>query len=54
MRKQLVFAIFLGSFMSFALEPMIGRTLLPVFGGKSARDGKRQGGEEREEFFHRL
>lgn len=33
MRKQLVFAIFLGSFMSFALEPMIGRTLLPVFGG---------------------
>ena len=25
--------IFIGSFASFALEPMIGRTLLPVFGG---------------------
>lgn len=25
--------IFLGSFIAFALEPMIGRTLLPVFGG---------------------
>lgn len=25
--------IFLGSFISFALEPMIGRALLPVFGG---------------------
>ncbi len=25
--------IFMGSFLSFALEPMIGRTLLPVFGG---------------------
>lgn len=33
MKKLLTFAIFLGSFMSFALEPMIGRTLLPVFGG---------------------
>ena len=28
-----VVAIFLGSFVSFALEPMIGRALLPVFGG---------------------
>ena len=27
------FVIFLGSFVSFALEPMIGRALLPVFGG---------------------
>ena len=27
------FVIFLGSFISFALEPMIGRALLPVFGG---------------------
>ena len=32
-RKLLVAAIFLGSFISFALEPMIGRALLPVFGG---------------------
>ena len=32
-KKLLVFAIFLGSFISFALEPMIGRALLPVFGG---------------------
>ena len=32
-RRLLVFTIFLGSFLSFALEPMIGRTLLPVFGG---------------------
>ena len=29
----LTFTIFLGSFIAFALEPMIGRTLLPVFGG---------------------
>lgn len=27
------FVIFLGSFISFALEPMVGRALLPVFGG---------------------
>ena len=32
-KKLLVLAIFLGSFISFALEPMIGRALLPVFGG---------------------
>lgn len=32
-RKLLVATIFLGSFISFALEPMIGRALLPVFGG---------------------
>ena len=25
--------IFIGSFLAFALEPLIGRTLLPVFGG---------------------
>lgn len=31
--KILAATIFLGSFISFALEPMIGRTLLPVFGG---------------------
>lgn len=30
---NLPIVIFLGSFLSFALEPMIGRTLLPVFGG---------------------
>ena len=28
--------IFLGSFISFALEPLIGRTLLPEFGGTAA------------------
>ena len=33
MKKTQVLTIFLGSFLSFALEPMIGRTLLPVFGG---------------------
>ena len=33
MKKLLALTIFLGSFLSFALEPMIGRTLLPVFGG---------------------
>ena len=32
-KKLLIAAIFLGSFISFALEPMIGRALLPVFGG---------------------
>ena len=32
-RRLLALTIFLGSFLSFALEPMIGRTLLPVFGG---------------------
>lgn len=32
-RHPLALTIFLGSFLSFALEPMIGRTLLPVFGG---------------------
>ena len=32
-KKLLIVAIFLGSFISFALEPMIGRALLPVFGG---------------------
>lgn len=30
---RLALTIFLGSFIAFALEPMIGRTLLPVFGG---------------------
>lgn len=34
MRNKLLAAtIFFGSFISFALEPMIGRVLLPVFGG---------------------
>lgn len=33
MKKTFAAAIFLGSFVSFALEPMIGRALLPVFGG---------------------
>ena len=34
MRMKLFAAtIFWGSFISFALEPMIGRALLPVFGG---------------------
>jgi spermidine synthase len=33
MKRLLTLAIFIGSFTSFALEPMIGRTLLPVFGG---------------------
>ena len=33
MKKTLALTIFLGSFLSFALEPMIGRTLLPSFGG---------------------
>ncbi len=33
MDKILAITIFLGSFISFALEPMIGRALLPVFGG---------------------
>ena len=28
--------IFLGSFLSFALQPMIGKTLLPVFGGTAS------------------
>ena len=31
--KLLAATIFFGSFISFALEPMIGRVLLPVFGG---------------------
>ena len=34
-KTLLVLTIFLGSFISFALEPMIGRTLLPAFGGAS-------------------
>lgn len=33
MKKFLALTIFLGSFLLFAVEPMIGRTLLPVFGG---------------------
>ncbi len=32
-KKLLIATIFLGSFVSFALEPMVGRALLPVFGG---------------------
>ena len=28
--------IFLGSFLSFGVQPMVGRTLLPVFGGTAA------------------
>ena len=32
-RMLLPSTIFLGSFIAFALEPMVGRTLLPVFGG---------------------
>ena len=34
--KSLPFIIFLGSFISFALEPLIGRTILPEFGGTAA------------------
>lgn len=31
-----ILAIFCGSFIAFALEPLIGRTLLPSFGGSAA------------------
>ena len=30
------FTIFLGSFLSFGVQPMVGRTLLPAFGGTAA------------------
>jgi hypothetical protein len=37
MRKALSIAtIFLGSFLVFGVQPMVGRTLLPVFGGTAA------------------
>ena len=37
MKKLLaILAIFSGSFIAFALEPLIGRTLLPSFGGSAA------------------
>lgn len=37
MKKLLaILAIFCGSFIAFALEPLIGRTLLPSFGGSAA------------------
>ena len=31
-----VATIFLGSFLVFGVQPMVGRTLLPVFGGTAA------------------
>ena len=37
MRKTLSIAtIFIGSFLIFGIQPMVGRTLLPVFGGTAA------------------
>ncbi len=30
------YAIFLGSFLAFFIQPLVGRTLLPVFGGSAA------------------
>ena len=37
MKKILsVVAIFLGSFLVFGVQPMVGRTILPVFGGTAA------------------
>lgn len=37
MRKSLAkLTIFLGSFLVFGVQPMVGRTLLPVFGGTAA------------------
>ena len=35
-KKLLVATIFLGSFLLFGVQPMVGRTLLPVFGGTAA------------------
>jgi len=37
MKKTIsVFTIFLGSFLVFGVQPMVGRTILPVFGGTAA------------------
>lgn len=37
MKNKLAFlTIFLGSFLIFGIQPMVGRTLLPVFGGTAA------------------
>ncbi len=37
MRRMLpAVAIFMGSFLSFGVQPMVGRTLLPAFGGTAA------------------
>lgn len=36
MNKIAAFSIFLGALISFALEPLIGRTLLPHFGGSAS------------------
>ena len=36
MRRLAVPAIFLGSFLSFGVQPLVGRTLLPTFGGMAS------------------
>ena len=37
MRNNLArLTIFIGSFLVFGIQPMVGRTLLPVFGGTAA------------------
>ena len=36
MKKVAPITIFLGSFLSFSVQPLVGRTLLPVFGGMAS------------------
>ena len=33
MKRIAAITIFLGSFLSFGVQPLVGRTLLPTFGG---------------------
>ena len=36
MKRLAPFTIFLGSFLSFGIQPLVGRTLLPAFGGMAS------------------